>query len=441
LIAETFHIETFGCQMNRGDSDIMTESFLNEGFVPAKTPETADILVYNTCSVRQHAEERVLARINSCKKSVRGHEGIIVVTGCMAQRVGKELIENSTADLIIGPYQSPKIGVVIKEFLADRKMNAFISQDPENFTQRISVTNPGISEERSWHRWITITHGCVNFCSYCIVPSVRGPLISFKSSEIMDHIERLAGEGIREITLLGQNVNQYGSDTGDIPFSKLLEKAAAVKGLVRVNFITSHPKDFERDTVKVIRDNPVISRSIHLPLQSGSDNILTRMNRKYDMKQYRGLVEMIGEELNEYGLTTDLIVGYPGETEEDYNETLRSVERIQFDDAFMYAYSPREGTPAFREKEMLTREEKIERLNRLIALQRKISRKKLEDRIDSIDKMIVERISKKSDNEVMGKTFLNHPAVLPGSAADMGKSFEIRIKGVRGSTLQGERIA
>lgn len=437
----TYYIETFGCQMNKGDSDIMAESFVNEGFLPAENPETADILVYNTCSVRKHAEERVLARINSCKKSVRKHEGTIVVAGCMAQRMGKKLIENSTADIVIGPYQSPKIGTVIKEFIADKKMNIFISQDPENFTQRISVTNPGISENRFWHRWITITHGCVNFCSYCIVPAVRGPLISFSSPDIIYHIERLAGQGIREITLLGQNVNQYGSDTGDIPFYQLLEKAASVKGLVRINFITSHPKDFERDTVRVIRDNPVITRSIHLPLQSGSDRMLKLMNRKYDMKHYMYLVEMINKELDRCGITTDLIVGYPGETEEDYGETLKYVESIKFDDAFMYAYSPREGTPAFREKETLTPEEKTGRLNRLIALQRKISRKKLEDQIDSTEKMIVEKISKKSENEVMGKTFLNHPAVLPGSASDIGKTFEIQIKAVRGATLQGERIA
>ncbi len=427
--------------MNKGDSDIMAESFIDEGFTPAENPESADILVYNTCSVRQHAEERVLARINSCKKTVREHEGIIVVAGCMAQRVGKELIDNYSADLVVGPYQSPKIGTVIKEFLSDRKMNTFISQDPENFTERISVTHPGISEERSWHRWITITHGCENFCSYCIVPFVRGPLISFDSSEIIRHVERLTGEGIREISLLGQNVNQYGTDTGDIPFYKLLEKAASFKGLERVNFLTSHPRDFQRDIVKVIRDNPVISRSIHLPLQSGSDRVLTLMNRKYNMNHYMGLVEMIGEELDEYALTTDLIVGYPGETDEDYHETLKHVELIKFDDAFMYAYSPREGTPAFSEKEALTKEAKLERLNMLIALQREISRKKLEERIDSRERIIVEKISRKSHNEVMGKTFLNHPAVLPGSAADIGKSFEIQVKGVRGATLQGERIA
>ncbi len=427
--------------MNRGDSDIMAESLLEEGFLPTEDIEEADIVIYNTCSVRKHAEERALARINSNRRRIREHRGVIVVAGCMAQRVGKDLIENSTADLVVGPYQSPKVGVLIREFLTDRRMNTFVSQDPENFTERISVTNPGISEDTPWHRWITITHGCVNFCSYCIVPSVRGPLISFKSADIMDHIERLAGEGIREITLLGQNVNQYGSDTGDIPFSRLLERAAAVKGLVRVNFITSHPRDFGKDTVRVIRDNPVISRSIHLPLQSGSDRILRLMNRSYDMNHYMGLVEMIQKELGDYGLTTDLIVGYPGETEDDYNETLKFVELIRFDDAYMYAYSPREGTPAFGIEETLTRDEKIGRLNRLITLQREISRKKLEGRIDSVERMIVERISRKSHREVMGKTFLNHPAVLPGSAEDIGKLYEIKIRGIRGSTLQGERIA
>ncbi|MCP4136748.1 MAG: tRNA (N6-isopentenyl adenosine(37)-C2)-methylthiotransferase MiaB [bacterium] len=435
-----FYIETFGCQMNKGDSELMSVSLRNEGFLPAETPNEADIAIFNTCSVRQHAEDRAMSRIKSTKHAVRKRKGIIVITGCMAQRVGEDLVSNKVADLVIGPYESPKIGEILSIYFNEKNKNIYLSQDISDFTGRINDNLAGNKDTLPWHKWVTITHGCENFCAYCIVPYVRGKLISFKSETILDYISLLAGNGIREITLLGQNVNQFGQDSNDIPFYELLGKTAQIEGVERVNFLTSHPKDFSENIISVIKEHKNISRSIHLPLQSGSNNTLQAMNRKYNREQYYTIFESIDKKLDDYSLTTDLIVGFPGESEQDYEDTLTAVRHTRFDDAFMYAYSPREGTPAFKLQETLSRDEKIARLNNLISIQRAISKEKLEARIGNTEEVIIEKVSKKSSAEVMGKTFFNHPVVLAGSKLDIGKKIPITITGINGATLTAKRI-
>jgi tRNA-2-methylthio-N6-dimethylallyladenosine synthase len=242
------------------------------------------------------------------------------------------------------------------------------------------------------------------------------------------------------VTLLGQNVNQYGMKS-DIPFHKLLEKISRIKGLERISFLTSHPKDFDENIIRVIRDNDNISRSIHVPVQSGSNTVLRAMNRQYTVEHYLRIIEKINKMLGNFSISTDIIVGFPGESEEDFNATLRIVEGIRFDEAFTYAYSPRKGTAAYKLEEILTRKEKISRLNMLIDLQRRISREKLAARLNSHEEMIVERISRRSGNEVMGRTFLNHPVITPGLPEDIGRKLRIKITDLKGSTLYGKRIA
>ena len=440
-MSKSFFIETFGCQMNKSDSELMRFSLENSGFTLASDEGSADILVFNTCSVREHAENRALSRIRSAKSSIKKRKGLIILTGCMAQRIGKQLASDKTVDLVIGPFQSPRIGEIVAQFLDDRDRNIYLSQERGDFENRI---DPKLAHSRDilpWHKWVTITHGCNNLCSYCIVPRVRGPLISFSSELIGEYVRLLSDSGITEMTLLGQNVNQYGMDSGDIPFHKLLMKVSEVDSLMRVNFLTSHPKDFDDDIIDVIKDHDNISRSIHLPLQSGSNRILSLMNRKYTIEHYMRIIEKIDRLLGDYAISTDIIVGFPGETEEEFHQTLRAVEKIRFDDAFMYAYSPREGTSAYNLGELLTREEKTDRLKTLIALQRDISREKLRSRINHTEEIIVERISKKSADRVMGKTFLNHPVVIPGKGDDIGEKIKIKILGLRGTTLYGNRIA
>ena len=289
----SYRIETFGCQMNKSDSELMELSLEAEGFEKAAELYDADVVVYNTCSVRQRAEDHVTAKIRETKAHLR-KGSVIVLAGCMAQRTGEDFIKRRWADLVVGPYQSPRIGSLVTELLKGKiKSKVFVSQETSDFAARLDDQIAGRKEETPHHRWVTITHGCENFCTYCIVPYVRGKLISFPSASILTHIDTLIRQGITEITLLGQNVNQYGQDNGDLTFYKLLEAVAAKPGLVRVGFLTSHPKDFCEDTVKVIRDNPVISRGIHLPLQSGSDEILKKMNRQYSWAHYLSLVETI----------------------------------------------------------------------------------------------------------------------------------------------------
>ena len=443
---KNFYIETFGCQMNKSDSELIKHSMLSEGFIESENAQNAQIRIYNTCSVRQHAEDRVLARIETAKPQITAQKGITVVAGCMAQRMGSELIKSNHANIVLGPYQSPTAGKIIKSFLNDNNKSnkdnktTFISQNPADFSDRL--VEPLIQDfTHSWKEFVTITHGCENYCSYCIVPYVRGKLISFDSNDILKHIEKLTQRGITEITLLGQNVNQYGQDSNDITFAKLLEKTAKIENLKRIHFITSHPKDFSDDILQVIADNKNISRSIHLPLQSGSDKILNLMNRQYTLKQYTNIFEKIKTISNDFSVTTDLIAGCPNETEEDFNETLDAVKSLKFDEAFMYAYSPREGTQAFELQETITRKEKIKRLNTLIETQRAISLQILQGRVNKVEEFIPEKISKKNKKELMGKTSFNHPAVIEGSKEDLGKILKIKITSVKGSTLYAEKIS
>ncbi len=438
---KTFYIETFGCQMNKNDSELMALSMTGEGFLPASAVEKADIIIFNTCSVREHAENRALARMRGSRKQRRSRGAIVVAAGCMAQRIGGDLLAGGTADMVVGPYQVPALGRLVRSYLADPGDNTYLSQETGDFAGRINPKLCRTEDSPGWHRWVTITHGCENYCSYCIVPMVRGRLISFPSAQILEYIRGLAASGIKEITLLGQNVNQYGTDSNDIPFYRLLEAAAAISGIERINFLTSHPRDFSDSILDVISDHSNISRSIHLPLQSGSDRILSLMNRKYTRADYLKIVEKISARLGTYSLSTDLIVGFPGETEKEFMDTLSAVESIRFDDAYNYAYSPRSGTPAYSSMETLSREEKIERLQRLIGLQRSVSLQRLTERISSIEDSIIERYSKKSTDRVMGRSYLNHVVITDGTSEDFGKRLQIRIHSVRGTTLHGTRIA
>jgi tRNA-2-methylthio-N6-dimethylallyladenosine synthase len=427
--------------MNVGDSELIRLSMKKNGFLEAENPNDADIYIYNTCSVRDNAEKRALARISTAKGIGTVKKRLIVVAGCMAQRLGEELVKKKIANLVIGPYQSPRLGDILNEFIRSRKNRLFISQEEEYFAERLT---PELLENRDvepWHKWVTITHGCENFCAYCIVPYVRGKLISFPSDRILKFIRELAGSGVIEITLLGQNVNQYGQDLGDIPFHKLLEKTASIVGLRKINFMTSHPMDFNEDTIHVINNSSNISRGIHLPMQSGSDRILSAMNRKYTMAHYYSIIEKIDKIIPDYAISTDLITGFPGETVEDFKETLEAVKKIKFDEAFMFSYSPRTGTPSYSIKETITEKEKSSRLHELISVQREISLEKLKKRVNNNERVIAEKVSKKSGSEVAGKTFLNHPVVFSGDINDIGRETVVEISEVRGSTLFGKKIS
>lgn len=422
--------------MNKSDSELMEVSLAKSGYIKGSIP--ADIYIFNTCSVRKHAEDRAIAHVVETRSKYKN--ALIVVAGCMAQRMAVVLRTEYGVDLVVGTYHSPDMGNIITRYIQNNDAHEYISQNQEDFAVRFNNDLVNHKDELPWHKWVTISHGCENYCAYCIVPHVRGKLISFPSQKIIDYCTLLIDNGVFEITLLGQNVNQYGQDSGDVPFYVLLEKISALQGLHKINYITSHPKDFHFDILRVMKDNPVISRSIHLPLQSGSDNVLSAMNRGYTMKQYHAIVDEIYKLLPQCSISTDIIAGFPGETPEDFEATLDAVQSIKFDDAFTYKYSPREGTYAYSFPDSVSDIIKQERLDILIKTVRKFSKLKLHSRIGTTTTMIVERISKKSSDEVMGKTIHNHPIVIKGGKEDIGKKYAVTILSLKGSTLYGERI-
>jgi tRNA-2-methylthio-N6-dimethylallyladenosine synthase len=412
----------------------MRLSMEGAGFLPASDIGEADIIIYNTCSVRQHAEDRVLGRIRSVPNR---DKRTLVVAGCMAQRLGGSLSEENTADLVLGPYRDPDVGIHLLDYYRTGERGAHLSMERKDFAPRLDT---GLADG-SWHAWVTITHGCENYCAYCIVPYVRGKLISFPREKIIEHIRILADSGTREITLLGQNVNQYGQDNGEVPFSRLLEEAAGVPGMEKINFLTSHPADFDPDIVRVMADHENITRAIHLPLQSGSDRVLAAMNRGYTLSGYKKIIDTIRSRIPDVSLSTDLIVGFPGEQEDDYRATLDAVREIGYEEAFTFAYSPREGTPAFRLPEELTREEKVNRLRGLIDLHRDLAVQKMGQRIGSRDRAVLERTSPRNSDELLGRTFHNLPLVLAGGEEYLRRIVPVEITGIRGATLQGRPLA
>ena len=426
--------------MNVSDSELIRLSMTKNNFKEVSNPKDAYICIFNTCSIRDNAEKRALGRIAIVKGKAKKGKKFIAVAGCMAQRLGNELIERAGADIVIGPYQLPNIGDILSNSLESKEKKIFISQDKSDFADRLPHEFINTRGEDPWHKWVTITHGCENFCAYCIVPMTRGRLISFNSDKILEYIKGLTKLGVIEITLLGQNVNQYGKDSGDIPFYKLLEKISSIDRLARINFLTSHPMDFTEDIIHVVNNSANISRSIHLPIQSGSDNILKAMNRKYTLSHYYSIAEKIDKIIPDYAISTDFIVGFPGETENDFNKTLEAAENIKFDEAFMFAFSPRSDTAAYLLQDKIDEDEKQSRLERLISLQRNISLKKLKGRLNRHETVIADKISKKSKLEVSGRTFLNHPVVFMGDNNDIGKEIIIEVDEVRGSTLFGKKI-
>lgn len=406
---------------------------MSEGFEPTQDYKDADIIVFNTCSVRENAERRAFVRM----REMRAHKqkSVFVLAGCMAQRTQDEFIKSKLINCSIGPYMAPDIGRIVKDYISGKGSSLLTSQLRENFSPRFGAIE-SVKNIHPWHRYVTITHGCENFCSYCIVPYVRGKLISFPSQSIIEHIKRLIDAGVFEITLLGQNVNQYGQDCGEIPFYSILEKISSIAGLKRLSFLTSHPKDFQIETIRTIANYPVLSRSIHLPLQSGSDAILSKMNRGYTSTQYVETIEQIRSILGEEcSLTTDIIVGHPGETEENFKETLSLLKKCRFNDAFTYAYSSRSGTASSLMEDQISSEEKSRRLDETIREQNKHGYENKTKRIGIIEDVLIENISSRIENGFFGKTHLLHPIIVTGNDLKPGTFVKALVTEIKGKTL------
>ncbi len=433
MSAKRFYIETYGCEMNKSDSIDIALSFEAHGYVRANAVDEADIVVINTCSVRENAEERIYGRLGFYRSLSARKEGklLLVFAGCMAQELGGRVRDLFPEIVVIaGTHNFLNIPGAVQEYERNIRPIVMIEKKDYKFSPFKDTRAEGHSA------WVNIIKGCSNFCSYCIVPYLRGSEESKPSDAVMDEISQLAARGVVEITLLGQNVNGYGKDSGDISFIELLEKINAVENIRWIRFLTSHPKDFNALTVQRIAELDKVCRHFHLPLQSGSDRILELMNRRYTVKKYRELIDTIRAYIPDVAVTTDIIVGFPTESELDFSLTLDAVRQIGFDDAFTYRYSARPFTKALELPGQEDAETAKRRLEELISIQREISHRKSRGEIGKCVQALVERQSKKNEDELLCKTEKNKMVVVRTSES-AGSFIPVKIVGISGNTLRG----
>jgi len=423
-----FFIETYGCQMNVSDSELISTILIEAGHEPVTSIDQADLILFNTCSVREHAEQRVLGRISNEQHRKSLKPGLkIGVLGCMAQRIGNELLRDKMGiDFVIGVDQYHKI----PELLAGELEESNLSE------QNSAQLYPGFiaQQPNKTCGMVTIMRGCDNFCSYCIVPYVRGRERSRVWKDIYQEVELAATNGIRDITLLGQNVNSYHD--GNLDFPDLLTKLSEIKELWRIRFITSHPKDLSDKLITAMASLPAVCEHIHLPLQSGNDRILNLMNRKYAVEDYLKLISSLRKAMPAIGITTDLIAGFPGESEVEFQDTLQAMKDIQYDYAFCFKYSTRSGTAAAEYSGQVSEEDKLRRLQTMIDLQRQITLSKYQAMIDKEVEVYVEDFSRKSNNQVSGKTRDFKIAVLNGDASMIGTLVKAKVTDATAGTLK-----
>ncbi len=431
MTRSSVYIETYGCQMNKLDSENVSAVLRGAGFTVVEDMREADVILLNTCGVRENAENRIHGRIGELSSLRKDRPDLIFgVIGCMAQRLGSDLLSN-TVKVVAGPDSYRRLPDLIR--VAGRRGAIDVGLDT-------AETYDGIEPEREspFSAWVAVTRGCDNFCSYCIVPYTRGRERSIPADRVIGEIERLHAEGFREVTLLGQNVNSYRDDGVD--FADLLDRAAGT-GIGWVRFLTSHPRDLSRRVLEVMEMRENVCSHLHLPLQSGSDRVLAAMNRGYSASWYVEKVEEARELVPEISVTTDLIFGFPGETGEDYRDTLSVMERVRFDFAFLYRYSEREGTPACSFPDPVPEKERIERLKRAIELQNSLTAERNAQRIGSVHTVLVKGPSK-DGRGWYGFTDTNVPAVVMGAGDTTGPGtfVRMRVESSTGTSLVGRCI-
>ena len=416
--------------MNKSDSELVAGLLASSGYDVTENQDEADVILINTCSVRNHAEKRALGRISVLASWRREEDSRrLGIIGCMAQRMGDNLLaEKPFVDFIIGPDEYRNLPRLIGNGHNTRRaLTQF--HDDENYSGIIPC------RESSICGWVTITRGCNNFCSYCIVPYTRGRERSRPVEDILQETEHMAHDGIIEVTLLGQNVNSYND--GKNRFSDLLRMISRISGIHRIRFLTSHPKDLTDDILEVIASVDEVCPHIHLPVQSGSNQILSLMNRHYTREHYLRLVEKARNRIPGVSITSDVLVGFPGETESDFLLTYALMEEVRFDEAFTYRYSYRQGTRAAEMKDYLTEQERLNRLDKIIRLQRRITQEKKIKMIGRSVEVLPESVSKQSPEEWMGRTNTNHVVVFPKESTSLGRPVMVRITDCKGSTLRG----
>ena len=432
-------IETYGCQMNKSDSELIRGLLKSSGFRVSEGLENADIVLINSCSVRDHAEQRILGRIGvlSAWKKQAPHRRLGVL-GCMAQRLGHTLAEmRPILDFVVGPDEYRTLADLLLDEVKRPAVHTSLHKE-ELYSGVMPHRNTKISG------WVTISRGCGNYCSYCIVPFTRGPERCRPADAICGEIEAMAAQGFREITLLGQNVNSYndGKTDGKMNFPGLLKRIGTgqIPGLLRIRFMTSHPKDLSDGLLEVMANEKRLCPHIHLPVQSGSSRILERMNRGYTREHYLDMIRRARELVPGVSLTTDVMVGFPGETEADFQDTLRLMEEVRFDEAFTYHYSTREGTAAAGLPDTVPDAVKFRRLSQLIGLQRRITLERKKEMIGRIVEVLPEKTSRRSSDEWMGKTPGNQVVIFRKCGIQAGEPVNVRIETIQGTTLKGSPL-
>ena len=427
------YIETYGCQMNVADSELVLGVLEREGYVAVDDPAAADVVLVNTCAVRDHAEQKVLSRVGELKRCKRPG-GVLGVVGCMAQRLGPKLLERiPQVDLVVGPdgYRG------LPELIARVRAGGGERAADVEFRGWEHYEDVPPAREGGASAFVTVQRGCDYRCTFCIVPMTRGPERSRKLADVVREVERLAGAGTTEVTLLGQTVNSYDDGTHD--FADLLRAVGAVPGIRRLRFTSPYPTDFGEHVVAAMAATPAVCEHVHLPVQSGSSRVLRRMLRRYDRDRYLAVVAALRDAMPGIALTTDIIVGFPGETEDDFRETLSLVEAVAFDDAFTFRYSPREGTPATRLKDGVPDPVARERLERLVAAVRGIARRKNVALVGSTHEVLVEGWAKRGDL-LQGRTRANKVALFPGPDQWIGSYRMVRLTGTTGSTFAARTV-
>ena len=456
---KTYWLETYGCQMNKAEAGCLEHDLQAHGWAPAQTPQEAQVVILNTCSVRKTAEDRVWGRLGFYKAQKKDHSFRLVLMGCMSERLKEEILNQAPhVDLLVGNFQKHLLVEVLDRGDAFPEAASAAGGDPaaHRRCREAHLVDAGryhFAERHSlsgFQAYLPIMHGCNNFCTYCIVPYVRGAGVSRNPESILAEIRRIqtpehdTGQAVREITLLGQNVNSYRfseQDGGILTFPALLRRIFPVlRGRTWLRFLTSHPKDMSAELIDLIASEPALCRHIHLPVQHGSNRILRAMGRKYTREQYLGLVGRIRKTIPEVSLTTDILIGFPGESEEDYELTLELMRQVRFEDAFTYRYNPREGTRAFELEDEVPERVKQERLSGVIAVQRRLTREARKCKLGRDVEVLVEGVSKKNAAELLARTEGDEMVVFPGSPQQIGTFVRVQLRSLRGSTFRAEPI-
>ena len=426
LIVPRIYIETYGCQMNVSDSELMLGVLGRAGYERTEDPASADVMLVNTCAVRDHAEQRVLGRMGELKRYKRPGD-VLGVVGCMAQRLGPKLLERvPQVDLVIGPDGYRGLPELIARARVGSREADVTFRDWEHYEDVPADRPTGVSA------FVTVQRGCDYRCTFCIVPMTRGPERSRKLDDVVGEVTRLAHTGTSEVTLLGQTVNSYHDGTHD--FADLLRATGAVPGIRRVRFTSPYPTDFTDRVLAAMAETAAVCEHVHLPVQSGSTHVLKRMLRRYTRERYLEVVESLRAAVPEIAITTDIIVGFPGETEEEFAETLSLVEQVQFDDAFTFRYSLREGTPAVKLRDHVAPEVAAERLERLIAVVRTVARRRNMALVGTTHEVLVEGRAKRGDL-LQTRTRTNKVALVEGPDEWIGTYRRVRFTGTTGSTF------